>query len=84
MAAEDALERAKDYAKALGLTAVWPVEVKEAQWGSHDPNAVMKVQEKAMDMRRPVSDSDPAFADLFFEPEEVTMSSRIDCKFEAE
>ncbi|THY67426.1 hypothetical protein D6C97_00810 [Aureobasidium pullulans] len=84
MAAEDALERAKDYAKALGLTAVWPVEVKEAQWGSHDPNAVMKVQEKAMDMRRPVSDSDPAFADLFFEPEEVTMSTRIDCKFEAE
>ncbi|KAI5259525.1 hypothetical protein E4T42_00192 [Aureobasidium subglaciale] len=84
MAAEDALERAKDYAKALGLSAVWPVEVKEAQWGSHDPNAVMKVQEKAMDMRRPVSDSDPAFADLFFEPEEVTMSTRIDCKFEAE
>ncbi|KAI5208578.1 hypothetical protein E4T39_01282 [Aureobasidium subglaciale] len=84
MAAGDALERAKDYAKALGLSAVWPVEVKEAQWGSHDPNAVMKAQEKAMDMRRPVPDSDPAFADLFFEPEEVTMSTRIDCKFEAE
>ncbi|KAG9650107.1 hypothetical protein KCU64_g9186, partial [Aureobasidium melanogenum] len=84
MAAKDALERAKDYAKALGLTAVWPVEVKEAQWGYHDASAVMKVQEKAIDMRRPVVDSDPAFADLFFEPEEVTMSMRIDCKFEAE
>lgn len=84
MAAKDALERAKDYAKALGLSAVWPVEVKEAQWGDHDANAVMKVQEKAMDMLRPVTDSDPAFADLFFEPEEVTLSTRIDCRFEAE
>ncbi|CAD0086773.1 unnamed protein product [Aureobasidium vineae] len=84
MAAEDALERAKDYAKALGLSAVWPVEVRETQWGNHDVDAVMKVQERAMDMRRPVADSDPAFADLFFEPEEVTMSARVDCKFEAE
>lgn len=84
IAAEDALERAKDYAKALGLAAVWPVEVKEAQWGSHDPNAVMQTQQTALDMRRPVSDSDPAFADLFFEPEEVTMTTRVDCRFEAE
>ncbi|KAG9828391.1 hypothetical protein KCU78_g12707, partial [Aureobasidium melanogenum] len=84
MAAKDALGRAKDYAKALGLTAVWPVEVKEAQLGDHDADAVMNVQEKAMDMRRQVVDSDPAFADLFFEPEEVTMSTRVDCRFEAE
>lgn len=84
MAAEDALDRAKDYAKALGLAAVWPVEVKEAQWGSHDPSAVMQAQQTALDMRRAVPDSDAAFSDLFFEPEEVTMTTRIDCKFEAE
>lgn len=84
MAAKDALERAKDYAKALGLSAVWPVEVKEAQWGDHDAHAATKVQEKAMDMRRTVTDSDPAFADLFFESEEVTLRTSINCRFEAE
>ncbi|KAI4741537.1 hypothetical protein E4T50_08014 [Aureobasidium sp. EXF-12298] len=78
-AVEDALESAKDYAKALGLSAVWPVEVKEVQWEKHD------VETKTKRTRRPVSaDTDPASMESFFEPGEVTLSARVDCKFEAE
>jgi uncharacterized protein YggE len=76
---EDALERAKDYAKALGLSAVWPVEVKEVQSRTSDDGA------KTKGMRRPVSANlDPAFADFCLEPGEVVLSTRVDCKFEAE
>ncbi|KAI4715695.1 hypothetical protein E4T48_08123 [Aureobasidium sp. EXF-10727] len=86
LAGEDALERAKDYARALRLSAVWPVEVRETGWGEDDVDGVVRGQEKAVDMdvRRLVVDSDMAFADLVFEAEELTMGARVECKFEAE
>jgi uncharacterized protein YggE len=78
-AVEDALERAKDYAKALGLSAVWPVEVREVQWGDNDADAKIK------GMARPgVVDPTQGFAHVFLNPEEVTLSARVECKFEAE
>jgi uncharacterized protein YggE len=72
LAVEDALERAKDYAKALGLSAVWPVEVKEVRWCDEDGDARMKGVRRV------------GVADPVFEPEEVMLSARVDCKFEAE
>ncbi|KAI4800919.1 hypothetical protein E4T44_11582 [Aureobasidium sp. EXF-8845] len=71
-AVKDALERAKDYAKALGLSAVWPVEVKEVQWCDDDGDAKRKGPGRV------------GVADLFLEPEEVMLSARVECKFEAE
>jgi hypothetical protein len=72
LAVEDALERAKDYAKALGLSAVWPVEVKEVRWGCEDGNTKMKGMERL------------GAADPILESEEVMLSARVECKFEAE
>jgi uncharacterized protein YggE len=72
LAVEDALERSKDYAKALGLSAVWPVEVREVQWGDGDGGARMKGMERL------------GVAELFFEPEEILLTARVECKFEAE
>lgn len=72
LAVEDALERAKDYAKALGLSAVWPVEVKEVQRCDEDGDARTKGPGRV------------GVADLFLEPEEVILSARVECKFEAE
>lgn len=84
-AVEDALERAKDYAKALGLSAVWPVEVKEVQWENKDIDAKTEAKEKGIGKRRSASaDPDLLFADSFFEPGEVVLSARVECKFEAE
>ncbi|KAK6008473.1 hypothetical protein QM012_000376 [Aureobasidium pullulans] len=77
-ATKDALERAKDYAKALGLSAVWPVEVREVQWGKCDGGAVKKGQERTMGMRTLVADLDPGVRDLVFEPEEVVLSMRLE------
>jgi uncharacterized protein YggE len=72
LAVEDALERAKDYAKALGLSAVWPVEVKEVQRCDEDGDARTKGPGRV------------EVADLFLEPEEVILSARVECKFEAD
>jgi uncharacterized protein YggE len=72
LAVEDALERAKDYAKALGLSTVWPVEVREVQWCDEDGDAKMKGVRRF------------GAADPIFEPEEVMLSARVECKFEAE
>ena len=83
-AVEDAFERAKDYAKALGLSAVWPVGVKEVPWGNNDVDA-RTGKDKDVGKRRPASaDPDATFMESFFEPGEVTSSARVDCKFEAE
>jgi uncharacterized protein YggE len=75
----DALERAKDYAKGLGLSAVWPVEVREVQWGNNDAS----VKTTGIG-RKGVADSDQGVAGVFLDPVEVVLSVRVECKFEAE
>jgi uncharacterized protein YggE len=77
----DALERAKDYAKGLGLSAVWPVEVREVGWGIEDMD--VDVKRKGMG-RTGVLESDLAVADVFLDPGEVVLGARVECKFEAE
>jgi uncharacterized protein YggE len=77
----DALERAKDYAKGLGLSAVWPAEVKEVRWGIEDMD--VDVKRKGMG-RTGVLESDLAVADVFLDPGEVVLGARVECKFEAE
>ena len=76
-AVKDALDRAKDYAKGLALSAVWPVEVREIQWGSSDDEVSEMKKTRG-------SVSDHASVDLGFGSGEVVLSARVECKFEAE
>jgi uncharacterized protein YggE len=77
----DALEKAKDYAKGLGLSAAWPVEVREVRWGIEDGD--VDVKRKGMG-RTGVVESDSGMVDVFLDPGEVLLGASVECKFEAE
>jgi len=79
LAAVDAAKRAKDYAGALGMSAVKPVYLKEDDYG--DGGHVLMDR---MYTGRGGSDDERVFDGIEFVPEEIRMEKEIQAKFEAE
>lgn len=97
MAAKDALQRARDYAEALGLTTVKPIELDEQPispyFGSRFDNRPRKMKQMARTASAglysssvPTDEDDDEgqnFEDVFFQPEEVKMQASVSMKFES-
>ena len=96
-AAADALQRAKDYAEALGVPNVKPIEISEGQIYNESGfsayprggvgGAQLFGQPRALQMQTANVGSeveqDFSSSDLAFQPEEVRMHGSVSCKFEA-
>ncbi|GAB7353521.1 hypothetical protein MBLNU459_g3965t2 [Dothideomycetes sp. NU459] len=96
MAAKDALQRARDYAEALGLTTVRPIELDESPINIYGGYGWMGAAEhgtkQAARMMQMVPSADVSskggldssnLEHFVFQAEEVTMSAEIQMKFEA-
>lgn len=97
MAAKDAQQRARDYAQALGLTTVRPIELDE-QPASYVHGRIMQSQRRMKQTARrggifgasvaalsgSEHEDEQNFEDVFFQPEEVRMQASVSMKFESE
>ncbi|KAJ9623868.1 hypothetical protein H2203_005313 [Taxawa tesnikishii (nom. ined.)] len=84
MAAADALQRARDYAETLGLAIVKPVElVGEGMGNVYSGRRMIQTarKRKGTDGYNDDGDLETSYADVMFQPEELHISSRVECKF---
>lgn len=79
LAAVDAAERAKDYAGALGMSAVKPVHLNEDEYGRSG-----HVLSDRMYTGRGGPDDESVFDGIEFVPEEIRMEKSVEAKFQAE
>lgn len=84
MAARDALQRARDYAEALGLEHVVAVELEETQNRLLFSSAVPRRKTKQSAPYASAHQIEKNYSDLAFHPEEIKMNMDVMCKFQAE
>ena len=83
LAAADALQKATDYAYALGLQTVRIVELREEGAGG---GAVYYASARNMvrGFENGHADEEKVFQDLEFVPEDIKLTCAVDCRFEAD